>query len=336
MTGVLAGDIGGTKTVLCLYQAVAGDTDEPALREQRKATFSSGAHACFADLLREFLDAGSQEMPRLACLGIAGPIHGQRCEATNLPWVIDANELQSGFGFSRVKLLNDLEAAAHGMLHLPDTDFVELNPHARKQPGHNAVIAAGTGLGEAIIAWDGEGHIVLPTEGGHCDFAPNSAQEDALLAFLRERFGGHVSVERILSGDGFGSLYDFLKASGDFEASPQVEALTEEDDRNAAISRLGLQQTDPICTEALRLFVRLYGRETGNLALKCLPHGGLFIGGGIGPKIRAAMESGEFIAGYLDKGRMAKAIRQIPLTLALNPEAPLLGAAHTALGLQIP
>lgn len=334
MTRVLAGDIGGTKTILCLYRVSGDVAGTPTLLEERKVTFSSGKHASFAELLQEFLDTGSSEQPHSACLGIAGPIHDQRCEATNLPWVIDAAELMSSFGFSQVRLLNDLEAAAHGMLHLTDEDFVELNPNARHQAGHKAVIAAGTGLGEAIIAWDGAAHIVMPTEGGHCDFAPNSDREDELLRFLRQRFGGHVSVERILSGDGFTSLYEFLKSTGDYEVAAEVEAQLSEGDRNAVISRFGLQGKDPLCAEVLSLFVHLYGRETGNLALKSLPHGGIFVGGGIGPKIRSAMESGEFIAGFLDKGRMAKAIQHIPLTLVLNPEAPLLGAAHTALRLQ--
>jgi glucokinase len=180
------------------------------------------------------------------------------------------------------------------------------------------------------MAWDGQRHIVLPSEGGHCDFAPNTAEEDALLVFLRARFSGHVSGERILAGAGFGNLYDFLCDSGYATPNPVIEAEMMQTDRNAVISSHGLTNDDPLCAEALRLFVRIYGSEAGNLALKCLPRGGLYIGGGIAPKIRQALESGVFMQGFLDKGRMSHAIQHIPVRLSLNPEAPLLGAAHMA------
>lgn len=330
MTAVLAGDVGGTKTVLGLYRMDDKACANPPLTEIRKATYPSAAHADFTDLLATFLNDTAPCHPTAACLGIAGPIQDQRCNATNLPWVIDAGILAENFGISDVHLLNDLEAAAHGMLHLSAEELVELNPQAVPHRGHAAVIAAGTGLGEAILAWDGQRHIVLPTEGGHCDFAPNTPQEDALLVYLRERFNGHVSNERILSGDGFGNLYDFLRATGHAPANAGIEAGMVHGDRNAVISRHGLQGDDPLCSEAVRLFARIYGSETGNLALKCLPLGGIYIGGGIAPRIRAALETGAFMQGFLNKGRMNHAIEHIPLRLSLNTEAPLLGAAHMA------
>jgi glucokinase len=336
MTDVLAGDVGGTKTVLCLYRVDDSRPGKPVLTEVHKALYSSTAHAGFAELMAAFLNELAPLRPSAACLGIAGPVQGRRCDATNLPWVIDADRLARDFAIDDVFLLNDLEAAAHGMLQLADDEFVELNPDAERQPGHAAVIAAGTGLGEAILAWDGRRHIVLPSEGGHADFGPNCEQEDALLGYLRERFGGHVSNERILSGAGFGHLYDFLCASGYARPDPAIEAEMAAGDRNAVISRHGLEGHDALCTEAVRLFVRIYGREAGNLALRCLPRGGVFIGGGIGPKIRDALQSGEFIRGFLDKGRMASAIKHIPLRLSLNPEAPLLGAAHMAVRFALP
>ncbi len=331
MSYVLAGDVGGTKTVLCLYQTSDNAGEESTLVEVHKATYPSGEHPHFADLITEFLAGVAPARPQTACFGIAGPIQEQRCETTNLPWVIDAQNLADRFGFKQVLLLNDLEAAAYGMLQLSDSDFIELNPHAVEQPGHKAVIAAGTGLGEAILAWDGQRHFAMPTEGGHCDFGPNSTVDDRLLLFLRERFKGHVSVERILAGDGFGNLYDFLKAQGENAPNPDIEAEMGEKDRNAVISQHGLQGDDALCSQALQMFVRLYGAEAGNLALKCLPLGGLYIGGGIGPKIRPALEAGGFMQGFLDKGRMTRAIEQIPVRLALNAEAPLLGAAAMAL-----
>ena len=331
MTCILAGDVGGTKTLLCLYQLSDPDSPNPTLREIHKAIYPSAAHEHFTDLVSEFLSNAPGDKAQRACFGIAGPIHDQRCEATNLPWIIDAAELARDLDLERVRLLNDLEAAAYGLLSLPDEQFIELNPGARPQPGHRAVIAAGTGLGEAILAHNAGDYIVMPTEGGHCDFGPNNEQEDDLLLFLRQRFKGHVSIERILAGDGFGNLYDFLVDSGFARPDPAIENEMHGGDRNAVISRHGLAGNDPLCREAMRLFVRIYGSEAGNLALKCLPRGGIYVGGGIGPKIRSALTSPEFMQGFLDKGRMARAIEHIPLRLSLNPEAPLLGAAHKAL-----
>lgn len=330
MTTVLAGDVGGTKTLLCLYQIDDRACADAPLTEVHKVVYPSSAYADFTELTAAFLSDVAPHRPVAACLGIAGPIHHQRCHATNLPWVIEARTMVTDFGFGDVHLLNDLEAAAYGMLNLPADAFVELNPRAVAQAGHCAVIAAGTGLGEALLAWDGRRHTVISSEGGHCDFAANSPREDALLAYLRERFGGHVSFERILAGAGFGNLYDFLRAIDFAAVNVDIEAEMAHGDRNAVISRHGLKGDDPLCSEAMRMFVRIYGSEAGNLALKCLPRGGIYIGGGIGPKIRTALETGEFVQSFLDKGRMARAIEHIPLRLSLNPEAPLRGAAHMA------
>ncbi|BBP43445.1 glucokinase [Thiosulfativibrio zosterae] len=321
MKQILAGDIGGTKTVLALYQV-----SDDGLKEVKKSMFASGQHEHFEDLLREFL--GSATQIDMACFGIAGPIKEQRCITTNLPWTIDALEISQSLKIPKVHLLNDLEAAAYGILQL--NQFHELNPSAIERAGHIGVIAAGTGLGQAVLFFDGKKHHAMPSEGGHCDFAPQSLQEDQLLVFLRERFKGHVSLERILSGDGFGHLYDFLKASGFAQVNPELEAKMQTGDRNALISQMGLEQSDPICTEALRLFCRIYGAEAGNLALKVLPLGGVYIAGGIAPKIRQALESGIFMEGFLDKGRMTRAIEQIPVRIVDDPEAPLLGAAYFA------
>ncbi|MGB1109704.1 MAG: glucokinase [Gammaproteobacteria bacterium] len=324
---ILAGDVGGTKTVLCLYELKG-----QRLRELRKKVYPSGREGTFDELIRSFLKLG--DAPTAACFGVAGPVHDQRCDATNLPWVIDAKRLGERCLIDKVRLLNDLEAAAYGMLHLQNKDFVDLNPHARTMVGHKAVIAAGTGLGEAILFFDGEHHHAMPTEGGHCDFAPQNAAEEALLGFLRERHPDHVSYERILAGDGFGTLYDFLAEMRFANPDPDIEQeMAQAADRNAVISRHGCEGKDPLCTEAMRMFCRIYGAEAGNLALKTLPKGGLFIGGGIGPKIRPALVNGEFLKAFLAKGRMRTAIEHIPIRLALNPEAPLLGAVHGAVHL---
>lgn len=321
---ILAGDVGGTKTVLALYEKRPGESAE-CIREQ---TFLSQEFREFDDVLDSFLTAGCRI--ESACFGIAGPIVEQRCRMTNLAWSIEADKLKIKLGTSKVKLLNDLEAMAVGMLYLPEHDLIELNSEAVTQPGTIAVIAAGTGLGEAILYWDGTGHHPMATEGGHCDFAPQDEQQDKLLRFMRKRYPGHVSCERILSGIGFSHLYDFLCEDGFAPPSPVVEQIGPDSgvDRNAVISKLGVEGEDPLCREVLRLFVYLYGAETGNLFLKSLAMGGIFIGGGIAPKILSAMKSEDFMTGFCAKGRYADLMNKISIKLALNPRTPLIGAAH--------
>jgi len=321
---ILAGDIGGTKTVLALIDQQA-DGSLATLQEQ---TFASGEFQTFDEILDLFLGEGLAVDS--ACFGIAGPVIEQRCQTTNLPWLLDGELLKIRLGTGRVKLLNDLEAMAVGMLHLQEHDFVELNPDAEAQTGNIAVIAAGTGLGEAILHWDGQTHSPIATEGGHCDFAPQNSQQDRLAAYLRRLYPGHVSWERILSGPGFSHLYDFLEESGFAPSCPAVPAAAGSPglDRNALISRLGLDGEDPLCREAVRLFAEIYGAEAGNLALKAFATGGVFIGGGIGPKIRPMLESGEFIQSFTAKGRFQALLSRVSVKLALNPRTPLLGAMH--------
>ncbi|WP_445371581.1 glucokinase [Methylomonas sp. HW2-6] len=321
---ILAGDIGGTKTVLALIETL-GDGSLNCLREQ---TFASGEFASFDEILDLFLN-GSGKVSA-ACFGIAGPVLNQRCQTTNLPWLLDGAELKQRLGTERVKLLNDLEAMAIGMLHLQAQDFIELNPNAEAQTGNIAVIAAGTGLGEAILHWDGNKYHPIATEGGHCDFAPQNPQQDRLLAYLRQKYPAHVSWERVLSGLGFSNIYDFLVDSRYAPPCPVVPAAADAAgvDRNALISRLGVDGEDPVCRETVRLFAELYGTEAGNLALKAFASGGVFIGGGIGPKIRPILESGEFLQAFVAKGRFQAMLSKVPVKLALNPRTPLLGAMH--------
>lgn len=323
---ILAGDIGGTKTVLALYSK----NSEGTLQCEFEQTFASAEYSQFNDILSIFIKPDT--IIEAACFGIAGPIVDQRCQTTNLPWIIDAEELMQKFATRRVKLLNDLEAMAIGMLNSPDEDLIELNPHAQSKQGNIAVIAAGTGLGQAILYWDGQQHHPIATEGGHSDFAAQTKQQDQLLSYLRKRFNDHVSWERVLSGDGFGYLYDFLIDIGFAPACPAVPAKNDVSayagDRNAIISRLGINQEDPACIEVVRLFVELYAAEAGNLALKCLATGGVFIGGGIGPKIRPALQSENFIRAFTAKGRFQKLLNNLSIKLSLNPNTPLIGAAN--------
>ncbi|GFO70973.1 glucokinase [Bathymodiolus japonicus methanotrophic gill symbiont] len=323
---ILAGDIGGTKTVLGLYTK----NPQGTLQCVREQTFASNAYPQFDDILAIFLKSDSKI--DTACFGIAGPIVDQRCQTTNLPWIIDARELATKLGTPKVMLLNDLEAMALGILNSAASDLVELNPNAQTKNGNIAVIAAGTGLGQAILHWDGKRHQPIATEGGHTDFASQTPQQDQLLCYLRKQFTDHVSWERVLCGDGFGHLYDFLLASGFGPANQTIPTADTNSatvsDRNATISRLGLNNEDPVCIEVVRLFTELYAAEAGNLALKCLSTGGVFIGGGIGPKIRPAMESEHFLRAFTAKGRFKNLLSQMSIKLSLNPSAPLIGAAN--------
>lgn len=319
---ILAGDIGGTKTILALYQNQQGKLN--CMKEQ---SFASTEFSQFNDVLTEFLDDNLQITS--ACFGIAGPIIKQCCQTTNLPWSINAQELMATLGTDKVKLLNDLEAMALGMLHNAEEDFLELNPNATTQNGNIAVLAAGTGLGQAILYWDGQQYHPIATEGGHCDFAAQTPQQDQLLRYLRQLFPEHVSWERVLSGDGFGHLYDFLIQTGYAPPCDLVPAAKQgTTDRNAIISQLGLKQADLVCTEVVRLFVELYAAEAGNLALKCLASGGLFIGGGIAPKIRSAMENGHFLQHFLSKGRFNSHLSKLSIKISLNSNTALVGAAN--------
>jgi glucokinase len=236
-------------------------------------------------------------------------------------------------GTEKVKLLNDLEAMAIGMLHLPEHDLVELNPNAIAQSGNIAVIAAGTGLGEALLYWDGENHHPMVTEGGHCDFAPQTAQQDELLAYLRTCYPDHVSYERILSGIGFSHLYDFLCADGFAPACPDVPDGGSGVDRNAVISQLGVTGKDPLCTEVVRLFVEIYGAEAGNLALKAFALGGIYIGGGIAPKILPVIKNGGFLQSFNAKGRYLPLLDTVSIKISLNERTPLVGAINFYEGL---
>jgi len=327
----LAGDIGGTKTTLAMMEADAAG----ALAIRRTETFTSASESSLESIIAKFLSRGRETGIQGACFGVAGAIIDGRCKTTNLPWPeMSEAGLAKAAGVPRVKLLNDLEAMAYGMLFLAPSDFVELNPSVKPGParGHAAVIAAGTGLGEAILYWDGMNYHPIATEGGHSDFAPNDELEDGLLAYLRQTVGRHVSYERILSGTGIALVYRYLRDIDHLPESPALaEALSATDDPAREISRHAQEHNDPLARETLRRFARIYGAEAGNLALKCLARGGVLIGGGIAPKIlNALVEDRQFMEGFRAKGRFAEFLRQVPVRVALNPNTALLGAADYA------
>jgi glucokinase len=320
---VLAGDIGGTKTALALFDTTARG---PVL--VREDTLSSRGFATLEAAIERFLLAGPRPKIEAVCLGVAGPVVDGRCVATNLPWVIDERALASAIPAPRVRLLNDLEVAAHGVLSLPEAELRTLQP-GTPRPGHMVLIAAGTGLGEALIVRDGERRIVIASEGGHGDFAPRDDVEEDLLRFLRKEFG-RVSLERILSGPGLFNVYRFLRDTGWARESAQVAERMRAGDPSAVVSETALAGSDPMCAKALDIFVSVYGAEAGNLALKAMAVGGVFVGGGIAPRILPRLTTGAFVAAFRDKGRLGTLMEAIPVRVALDPRAPLLGAAQVA------
>lgn len=321
---ILAGDVGGTKTALALFE------DRGPFRPLHEATFPSQSAPSLAILARRFLEAAGGPAVAAACFGVAGVVLEGRVRATNLPWEIGERELAETLAIPRVSLLNDLEAAAYGVLVLEPAALCTLQAGTpRREPASMALIAAGTGLGEALIPWDGRHHHVVASEGGHVDFGPRNELEAALWAFLRAEFG-HVSYERVLSGPGFYNLYRFLRQH---RRTPEPAWLADRlarGDPSAVVSQVGLAGEDPVCAETLTVFCSIYGAEAGNLMLKTMAVGGVYVGGGIAPKILPKLQAGPFLEAFADKGRLAPLLRATPVHVVLEPRAPLLGAADRA------
>jgi len=323
---ILAGDIGGTKTVLALFEGEGPTMRRPLLQ----MTFPSRQYSTFADVLSGFLGLLPRVRIRAACLGVAGPVVDGQSRTTNLPWLLDERDLQTHLGVEHVRLLNDVQAAAYGMLHLQEDEFCVLNPDSDpNRKGHAALIAAGTGLGEAILYWDGLRYHPMASEGGHADFAPQSDEEIEILKYLRTQIG-HVSYERILSGPGLFALYRFLRDTGYADEPAWLREKIQTGDPSVAVTEIGVAGGHPLCTEALTLFSRIYGAAAGNLALHVLAYGGVYVGGGIAPKIVTKLKDGSFMEGFTSKGRYVGFLKGIRVSVALNPLAPLIGAASFA------
>ena len=321
---VLAGDIGGTKTHLALFSV-----DGEKLRSESLGTFPSKRYSGLVPMLQEFLAADQNKIDS-ACFGIAGPVVDGKVKTPNLPWMIDTVELSHALKLDAVSLLNDLEAGAYGIFTLDNDEFCTLNEGTMRQSGNKALIAAGTGLGQAILHDDGRHFHPLASEGGHADFAPRDELEIELLRYLIGRFG-HVSYERVLSGPGLFNIYRFFKESRGFE-EPQflTEQFAAADDPSAVVSKSALANGAEICVKSLELFVSIYGAEAGNLALRAKSVRGLFIGGGIAPKILAKLKDGTFMRAFVDKGRYTDLLAAIPVQVVLNDQAALRGAAYYA------
>ncbi|MGE5196749.1 MAG: glucokinase [Anaerolineae bacterium] len=311
---ILAGDIGGTKTRLALFE------DRRIILEQK---FSSRDFSSLSQIVQLFLSSTSTSVKK-GCFGVAGPVENRLCKATNLPWIVDADALEKELNFSDVQLINDLEAHAHGLSCLQEHEFYVLNSGKKGILRNAALIAAGTGLGEAGLYWDGKKHHPFSCEGGHVDFAPRDELEIELFRYLQKQFA-HVSYERVLSGPGLLSMYRFLVDEG-HEKGQGLPSDTSPENAPLYITKKALNKEDPACVRALDWFISIYGSEAGNLALKFLALGGVFVGGGIAPKILKAMQSPLFMEGFTAKGRFSGLLSQIPVKVVLNENTALLGA----------
>jgi len=319
---LLAGDIGGTKTALGIFSPDAGPRAPLA-----EASFPSAHYTDLESLVREFLRQVKVPVDR-ASFGVAGPVTNGHAKVTNLPWVIDASNLRQTLHLSSVRLINDLDAIAHAVPLLTAEDLITLHAGEPVSGGALAVIAPGTGLGEAFLTWDGLRYRAHPSEGGHTDFAPTSERELGLLKYLQKKFA-HVSYERVCSGIGLPNIYAYLKDSGLGEEPGWLGAqLAETADPVPVIvnAALGDPRCD-LCVATVAMFVSILGAEAGNLALKVLATGGVYVGGGIPPRILPLLTGGRFLEAFRKKGRLADLLARVPVHVILSHRAALLGAA---------
>jgi glucokinase len=336
---VLAGDIGGTKTRLA-----AIEFRDLQIKVVHEIEFQSGNYATFEALLREFFLSlehvlgASSVLSNIrfnyAVLGIAGPVKGRVVQTTNLPWNIDADEIQLQFAIKHCALINDLEATAYGLPALCENDLLTLQTGVSDVSGNVAVIAAGTGLGEAGLCWDGSKYVPFATEGGHTSFSPGNEIEVGLLRYLQQQYQ-HVSWERVVSGMGLLSIYEYICQYRHTDSPQWLQEEMCKGDAAAAISTAALSRRDECCIETLSLFVSLYAAEAGNLALKLMSRGGLYLGGGIAPKILPLLQDAGFLDAFLNKGRMRPLLEAMPVKVILNDRTALLGAALRASQLSV-
>ena len=324
---IIVGDIGGTKTNVALFRGEGGRVGRPVVQQ----SYPSGGYDSLEDILGEFVAAHAPVTITRACFGVAGPVVGGLVEATNLAWVVSEESLAAALGVPAVRLINDLEATAYGIGELTPEQLYTLNEGGGERPGHRGLIAAGTGLGMAAIFYDGSHYRPMASEGGHIDFAPRDEREFQMLTYLREKIGGRVSYERVLSGMGLFNIYSFLRDRGHFEEPAWLAEEVKSGDPGPAISRAALSGRSELAATALQMFVEIYGSMAGNLALLLKSVGGLYVGGGIAPKILEKLKDGSFMRNYLDKGRMSDLVESIPVRVILDDKAALYGAARRAL-----
>ncbi len=320
---ILAGDVGGTNTRLAFF-----DFHGAQFQRISERTYPSREHGSLDDIVADFV--ASQKMHADAAgIGIAGPVRDGVSHATNLPWIVDARRISQRTSIPSVVLLNDLEANGYGIATLAPSDFAVLQEGTAGASGNAVIVSPGTGLGEGVLYWDGKQFWPLPSEGGHASFAPEDELQDDLLRYLRAQFG-HVSWERVASGPGLFNIYKFLRDTGREKEPPWLAQQLKGDDPSPEISRAALEGKSPLCEMALDLFVMLLASECGNMALKLLATGGVFLGGGIPPKILPKLRATEFLKAFANKGRFRSVLESIPIRVILNEYTALRGAARRA------
>ena len=320
---ILAGDVGGTKVDLALYDFINGK-----LQYTRDKVYKAKDYPGLEVIVKEFLGA---DKVTAACFGVPGPVRDGRLRLTNLPWTLDSRELSSGLGIQHIFLINDLEANGYGIAELTPDQIYTLAEGDASQTGNRALIAAGTGLGQGLLIWNGHIHVPYPSEGGHADYAPRNEDEIDLLRFLKEKYNGRVSFERVVAGMGLTSIYEFLRdVRGMEEPAWLAEKIAGVSDPNSVITENALSAKSEICEKAMDMYVSAYGAEAGNLALKVLSVGGLYIGGGIAPRIIEKLKDGTFMKAFTDKGRLSQLLINMPVRVILESRAALMGAAAYA------
>jgi glucokinase len=319
---ILAGDVGGTKVYLALYDFADGK-----LKHTREERYPAKNYTGLQEIVKEFLAA---DKVTAACFGVPGPVRDGRLRLTNLPWTLDSRELSANLGIQHVFLINDLEANGYGIAELAPNQIYTLNEGDTAQIGNRALLAAGTGLGECFLAWNGRIHLPFPSEGGHADFAPRNEDEIDLLRFLKQKYNGRISFERVVSGMGLTNIYEFLREVRGLDEPNWLAERIAGEDPNAVITELALAAKSEICEKSLDMFVSAYGAEAGNLALKILSVGGLYVGGGIAPRIIERLKDGLFMKAFTDKGRLSQLLVNMPVRIILESHAALMGAAAYA------
>jgi len=332
---LLAGDIGGTKTILRLVEVTEVTLTEKTFKTVKDAQYISASFPDLVPMVQEFLAQDKYLKPQLACFAIAGPVVNNTCNLTNLNWALDTQRLELELDIPQISLINDFAANSFGILGLKDFDVHTLQPGEARDDAPIAVIGAGTGLGEAFLIPQGKKYQIFASEGGHADFAPRNELEIALLKYLRTRLGvEHISVERVVSGQGIASIYQFLRdskyAPESSEIGDRIRTWEQETkktiDPAAIIAQAAFKQNDVLCEKTMEIFIEAYGAETGNLALKLLSYGGIYIAGGIAAKILPLMQDGKFLDTFKDKGRVSTLIKEIPVHIVLNPQVGLVGS----------
>jgi glucokinase len=319
---ILAGDVGGTKVNLALYDFIDGN-----LKHTRDKQYPAKEYSGLEEIVKEFIVS---EKVTAACFGVPGPVRDGRLRLTNLPWTLDSRELAADLKIDYVFLINDLQANGYGIAELGADQIYTLSEGDPRQMGNRALISAGTGLGESFMIWDGRDYVPYPSEGGHADFAPRNEDEIDLLRFLKQKYNGRTSTERVVSGPGLTNCYEFLREVRGVEEPAWLAERIANEDPNAVITEVAIAAKSEICEKALDMFVSAYGAEAGNLALKILSVGGMYVGGGIAPRILDKLKDGTFMKAFTDKGRLSQLLVNTPVRVILESRTALMGAAAYA------